>query len=249
MKNIATLLGFIFIIILVISLNLFDFWGTVGIFVFILLSITMATALFPQQLLSIFGIIVAGIGSNNNYRLLVFGFLTISSLIMAVKYGPGEPLILKTIQDFQEVAPINENHNLQKFKNYILWGKTSTNQELVEAGVIEAPVEKGKPRTWFFWKMSAVFFLMFIFYIPFAMSDEVVDVLEGLADSIRKKQYSLKETAPKVAAVIMGSSNKTSNDGNEKFGLFGRIYGSSLASDLTIHFLQKLAALFTRVAT
>ncbi|MFA6992840.1 MAG: hypothetical protein WC269_06250 [Candidatus Gracilibacteria bacterium] len=249
MKNIMTLIGFIFVIMLVISLNLFDFWGTIGLFVFVLLSITVATALFPQQLMSIFGIMVAGIGSNNNYRLLVFGFLTITSLVMAVKYGPGEPLILKTIQDFQEVAPINENHNLQKFKNYMLWGKTSTNQELVEAGIIQAPVEKSKPRTWFFWKLSAVFFLMFIFYLPFAMSDEVASVLESLADNIRKKQYSLKETAPKVAAAIIGSSSKTTADGSEKMGLIGRIYGSSLASEFTIQLLQKLANLFTRVTT
>lgn len=148
----------------------------------------------------------------------------------------------------------------QKIRNYRIYGafvSDSTMQNLLKAiprNFQVVPETQESRRTWIFWKLGFMFFFLFLLYLPFALSDEVVDLLEKLKEFIKKKreEYVIKtipQSVPMATAATVTTTATTPSTGlgaTQKWGWFAKLYTSDMAAEFSIKFIEGLIKLLSR---
>ncbi|MBI2459096.1 MAG: hypothetical protein HYV53_00915 [Parcubacteria group bacterium] len=144
----------------------------------------------------------------------------------------------------------------QKIRNYLVYGVFVDNSKLqtwlksIPADFqIESEAEKSR-RTWIFWKLGFMFLFLFLLYLPFALSDEVVDLLEKLKEFIGKKreEYRVKVAPQSAPAAPATTTIPSAGLGGvtQKWGWFARLYTSDMAAEFSIKFIEGLIKLLSR---
>lgn len=239
----VAILIFSAVIILIALLNIFSFVGTIVMTVLVMLALIIISG-YTTFGRSAAGYVLSNISKNNNYRLLVLAGITIFFFVMAVKYGGGEPLIYSALQDGKKSVSQYAGEKTKKEINYLLWGKRE-----VSAPEKSETKHYMQGKTWFWWKAFISFFIITLFYTPFAFADETYALLKDLADRIQnlrdsvKNQFKLPPADQGAGGTSTGGPVDTSI---KKFGLFAKLYSSDLASEFTIKLIQNLAKLFSR---
>jgi len=160
------------------------------------------------------------------------------------------------------VAPPKEKSNEtpevynQKMRNYLVYGVFIDDLNLT-ARLNSIPFEfqaessnkvVESKRTWIFWKLHFMFTFLFLLYLPFALSDEVADLLERMVEGIKikRQEYGAKVTpqvAPQAAtaAATPGATTTPPASGlGEKLNVFASRYFSDLAAAATVETLEFL---------
>lgn len=145
----------------------------------------------------------------------------------------------------------------QKIRNYRVYGvfvNDSTMQDLLKSIPSDFQVAsetEGSRRTWIFWKLGFMFFFLFLLYLPFALSDEVVDLLEKLKEFIvrKREEYRVKvvpPVAPAAPATTTATIPSTGVGATQKWGWFAKLYTSDMAAEFSIKFIEGLIKLLSR---
>jgi len=154
-------------------------------------------------------------------------------------------------QERGNATPIVYN---QKMRNYLVYGvfvEDAIIQTWFEAMPadfkIKPDIEKSR-RTWVFWKLAFMFLFLTTIYLPFAISDEVVEWLEKLKDIVKKKhqEYKAQITLPSVPAPTTGPAPAP---GIPRLGILQKlslVYASDMAAEFTVKLIDSLIKLFSR---
>jgi len=95
-----------------------------------------------------------------------------------------------------------------------------------------------KIKTWVFWKLAFTFLLLFIFYLPFAFSDEMAEFLESIVGRIKRVKDEIK------ADITPTEPTTTSTPIAKISGLFGKLFASDMLVELAVRLLQGGIKLF-----
>ncbi|MDP3990830.1 MAG: hypothetical protein Q8P63_00855 [Candidatus Nealsonbacteria bacterium] len=167
--------------------------------------------------------------------------------IKSVKNQLGQVLIPKEKNGNETPEVYN-----QKIRNHLTYG-VFVDDSLMNGWLKNIPaefqvaLEIEKPRrTWIFWKLLFMFIFLFLLYLPFALSDEVVDLLEKLRESISKKHEEYKASVVRLTSLTPAPAGLAVNGISQKFGWFVKLYTSDMAAEFTIKLLEGLTKLLSR---
>ncbi|RLC38419.1 hypothetical protein DRH27_02275 [Candidatus Falkowbacteria bacterium] len=199
------------------------------------------------------GLVIAHVGGNNNYRLAIMATLTLMCFFIAIKTGPGKPVLITAYHDLTEEIDQQldkqqteslESANKKIYKFF--WGEEKTNEKFSAAPNDNTDKRGG----WFWWKLSFMYLFFTIIYIIPAFSDEILDFINDIIIRIKNMKDEIKLKLPPEpatpGATVTGTVKTTPFSGS-KIGWFGRLYGSDLASEFTIRLLQGVAKLFSKI--
>jgi len=242
----------VFVLFIALTAGLFSLLG--GLLVVSLIGLGSAVVCVKYPVARDYaGVIVAHIGSNNNYRLAIMATLTLMCFFVAIKTGPGKPVLITAYHDLvKEASQYTDNQQIESANKKVyqfFWGEKKAEKKFKATQKEKAQYRYGGGG-WFWWKLSFMYLFFTLFYIIPAFSDEILDFINDIIIRVKNMKDEIKAKVPSEPATpeaTVAGTVKTTPFFGSKIGWFGRLYGSDLASEFTIRLLQGFAKLFSKV--